>query len=275
MPRILISGAGVAGPALALHLAGRGWDVTVVERADRLRDGGQNIDIRGAAREVLRRSDLEDAVRAAGTGELGTEFVDARGRAVATFPAGRSDTAGATAEVEILRGELARILYERMREHTEYVFGDRIRRVEDRTDGVTVGFERGPDRTFDLVVVAEGLRSRTRDLVFPEGVDVRHLGAYIAYLALPRVATDTRWWRWYNAPGGRSVSLRPDNVGTTRPPSPWSPTSAGSRTSTPGSRRSSCAGRSRTPAGRPRGCSRCSTAALLLRRDRPGPGAVA
>lgn len=216
MPRILISGASVAGPALALQLADRGWEVTVVERADRLRDEGQNVDVRGAAREVLRRTGVEDAARAAGTGERGTRFVDARGRAVASFPAGRSDTGGATAELEILRGELSRILYERTRDRTEYVFGDRITGVHDHADGVTVGFARGAHRTFDVVVVAEGLRSRTRDLVFPTGVDVRYLGAYVAYLTVPRVATDTRWWRWYNAPGARSISLRPDNVGTAR-----------------------------------------------------------
>ena len=216
MTRALISGASVAGPALALQLADRGWEVTVVERADRLRDEGQNIDVRGAAREMLRRTGIEDDVRAAGTGELGTQFVDARGRALATFPAGRSDTGGATAEVEILRGELSRILYERTRDRVEYVFGNRIARLDDRADGVTVGFAHGPDRTFDVVVVAEGLRSRTRALVFPTGVDVRHLGAYITYLTLPRTGTDTRWWRWYNAPGARSVTLRPDNVGTAR-----------------------------------------------------------
>ena len=216
MPHVLISGASVAGPALAHGLATRGWDVTVVERAEELRGEGQNIDIRGAAREVLRRTGLEDEILAAGTGEVGTEFVDGAGRAIASFPVGHSDSGGATAELEILRGELARILVDRTRDRAEYVFGDRIARIDDRADGVRVGFEHGPDRTFDVVVIAEGLRSRTRDLAFPAGVDVRHLGAYIAYLTLPRVESDTRWWRWYNAPGGRSVSLRPDNLGTAR-----------------------------------------------------------
>jgi 2-polyprenyl-6-methoxyphenol hydroxylase-like FAD-dependent oxidoreductase len=216
VPRILVSGASIAGPALAHGLAGRGWETTVVERFPALRDEGQNIDIRGAARAVLRRTGLEDAVRAATTGEQGTRFVDARGRTVAAFPAGRSDSGGATAELEILRGELSRILHERTREHTEYVFGDRITGLDDHADGVTVGFDRGPDRTFDVVVVAEGVTSRTRSLVFPAGVQVRGLGVYIAYLTLPRTATDTPWWRWYNAPGGRTVTLRPDNLGTTR-----------------------------------------------------------
>jgi hypothetical protein len=59
---------------------------------------------------------LDDAVRGATTGETGTAFVDERGEVVADFPAGRSDTGRATAEVEILRGELARLLYEGTRD---------------------------------------------------------------------------------------------------------------------------------------------------------------
>ena len=67
-----------------------------------------------------------------------------------------------------------------------------------------------------MVVVAEGLRSRTRSLVFPGADVVRELGLYFAYLTIPRTADDTDLWRWHSAGRGRSVTLRPDNVGTTR-----------------------------------------------------------
>jgi 2-polyprenyl-6-methoxyphenol hydroxylase-like FAD-dependent oxidoreductase len=215
-PTILISGASIAGPALAYWLNAQGWQTTVVERFAELRDDGQNIDVRGAGREVARRMGIEDAIRAASTGETGTEFVDAEGRAVARFAAGRSDSGGATAELEIVRGQLSRIIVERTRDDTEYVFGDQIVGLDDGADGVTVTFAHGPARTFDVVVVAEGLRSRTRSLVFP-GVDaVRELGLYIAYLTIPRTDDDTTLWRWHSAGRGRSITLRPDNVGTTR-----------------------------------------------------------
>lgn len=104
--RVLISGASIAGPALAWWLARYGWSVTVVERFDGPREGGQNIDVRGAAREVLRRMELEDEVLSAGTGEQGIAFVDDRGRRLAESPAGSGDTDGATAELELLRGDL-------------------------------------------------------------------------------------------------------------------------------------------------------------------------
>jgi 2-polyprenyl-6-methoxyphenol hydroxylase-like FAD-dependent oxidoreductase len=134
--------------------------VTVVERFDGPREGGQNIDVRGAAREVLRRMALEDAVLAAGTGEQGIAFVDDRGRRLAEFPAGSGDTDGATAELEILRGDLAGLLIDRTRDGAEYVFGDRITGLDEQPGGVRVTFEHGPEREFDVVVVAEGLGSR-------------------------------------------------------------------------------------------------------------------
>src|SRR5271166_1102520 len=63
----LISGASIAGPALAHQLAARGWRTTVLERAPQRRDEGHNIDVRGAGREVVRRMGIEDDVRAANT----------------------------------------------------------------------------------------------------------------------------------------------------------------------------------------------------------------
>jgi len=214
-PTVLISGASIAGPALAYWLNAHGWRTTVVERFDDLRDDGQNIDVRGAGREVTRRMGIEDAIRAASTGETGTEFVDADGTPVARFAAGRSDSGGATAELEILRGELGRLLHERTRDTTEYVFGDEVTGLDEHADGVTATFRHGAPRTFDLVVVAEGLTSRTRALAFPEA-DIRSLGLLMAYLTVPRTAADTDWWRIHQASQGRAATLRPDNVGTIR-----------------------------------------------------------
>ncbi|MCF7551390.1 FAD-dependent monooxygenase [Pseudonocardia sp. WMMC193] len=207
----LISGAGIAGPALAYWLDRYGWTTTVVERASTTRDEGQNVDVRGAAREVLRRMGLEETVLAAHTGETGTEFVASDGRVVAAFPAGEGDTAGGTAEAEILRGELSRILREHT-PHTEYVLGDRIAAV---TEDGEVELASGGGGRYDLVVAADGLRSSTRALLFP-GDPVRELGMYVAYLALPRTATDTTQWRWLTAGRRRNVWLRPDNLGSVR-----------------------------------------------------------
>ncbi|WP_144123782.1 FAD-dependent monooxygenase [Catellatospora sichuanensis] len=214
--RILISGASIAGPALAHWLHVYGMTSVVVERHDGIRPGGQTVDLRGAGRTVARRMGIEDAVRAASTGEDGVAFVDARDRVKAAFAAEAFGGEGLVAESEILRGELARLLHGCTRVHTEYVFGDRITAVDDRDDEVRVSFAHGPDRAFDLVVAADGIGSTTRGLVFGTEARVVPLGLYMSYLTIPRAASDGSWARWHNGPGGRVVALRPDNLGTTR-----------------------------------------------------------
>lgn len=216
--RVLVGGGSIAGPALALWLGRYGFDVTVVERAPEFRTGGQNIDVRGAGREVLRRAGLEDAAKAATTGELGTRFLGEGGRVVAEFPASTGDTSGATAEVEILRGDLSRILVDAAGD-AHFRYGDRITALDDSGDGVAVSFETGPDETFDLVIAADGIGSSTRRLVFGGAgseVSIRPLGMEMTYLTIPRADSDTDWWRWYSEPGGKAVTLRPDRHGTTR-----------------------------------------------------------
>lgn len=65
---VLISGAGLAGPALAYWLRRYGFEPTVVERAPALRDGGYKVDVRGAATEVLKRMGVYERARALDTG---------------------------------------------------------------------------------------------------------------------------------------------------------------------------------------------------------------
>jgi 2-polyprenyl-6-methoxyphenol hydroxylase-like FAD-dependent oxidoreductase len=213
VPRILITGASVAGPALAFWLGRAGWDVTLLERADELRDEGQNVDVRDAGREAAVWMGIEDAIREHTTGEVGTVFVDRDGGEVAAF--GDRGDATPTAELEILRGDLARIVVERLADAVEVRFGDHVEEVVDDGDGVRVRLASGAEETYDVLAVAEGARSRTRELVLGP-TERRFLGADIAYLTIPRRDDDTDWWRWYNATDGRSVSLRPDPKGTIR-----------------------------------------------------------
>ena len=214
-PHAVISGAGIAGPALAHELGARGWNTTVVERYPARRDEGQNVDVRGAAREVARRMGIDDAIRAANTGEIGTRFVKSDGTAAASFPvASPGENDGPTAELEILRGELSRILVERTTADTDYRFDTQITAVDDRGERVDVALSDGTSVDADLLVIAEGLHSRSRRFVTP--VEVNDLGMYFAYATVARSEHDDRWWNWQHATGSRSVHLRPDNLGTTR-----------------------------------------------------------
>ncbi|WP_245908974.1 FAD-dependent monooxygenase [Mycobacterium neglectum] len=214
-PHVLISGAGIAGPALAHQLTARGWETTVIERFPQRRDEGQNVDIRGAAREVVRRMGIERDVRAANTGEVGTRFLKTDGSPAASFPVTASgETDGPTAELEILRGELSRILVEHTIEHTDYRFDTEIATVADHGDHVTATLQDGTDIDADVLVIAEGLRSRSRRFVTSE--EVNDLGMYFAYITVPRSDADDLWWNWQHETNSRGVHLRPDNLGTTR-----------------------------------------------------------
>ncbi|MFH8840863.1 FAD-dependent monooxygenase [Streptomyces sp. NPDC017868] len=197
---VLISGASIAGPALALWLHRYGFAPTVVERAPELRTGGYKVDIRGTAIEVCRRMGILDEVRANSTDMRGGSYVDDAGRTIGELPA---DIFGGRVEEddEIMRGELARILYDRTREDVEYVFGDSIASLDEDADGVAVTFESGTVRRFDLVVGADGLHSNTRKLAFgPEERYKRHLGAYISIFTAPNHLGLDRWETYHALP---------------------------------------------------------------------------
>lgn len=212
---VLIAGAGIAGPALAHWLTRYGMAATVVERAPALRPGGQTVDLRGAGLDVVRRMGLETAARDAATREAGIRFVDDRDRTRAALAADAFGGRGPVADLEILRPRLAALLHEHTRHDTEYLFDDEVTALEDEGGQVQVTLKNAGPRSFDLVVAADGIRSRTRDLVFSD-TRTKGLGLCTAYFTIPHHPSDGRWARWHNAPGHRSITLRPDNLGTTR-----------------------------------------------------------
>ncbi|GLV85847.1 FAD-dependent oxidoreductase [Streptomyces lavendulae subsp. lavendulae] len=194
---VLISGGSVAGPTLAYWLHRHGFTPTIVERAPQLRDGGYAVDFRGEALDVLDRMGLLEGIRALDTEMGDAAMVDAEGRQYATLPA-----AVFAGDLEVLKGDLTRMLYEATREDVEYVFGDSIASLEQDEDGVLVTFERGAPRRFDLVVGADGLHSKTRALAFgPEEEFVRHLGIYTAIFNLDNYLGLKNTGHLYAAPG--------------------------------------------------------------------------
>jgi len=178
---ILISGASVAGPALAWWLARYGFRPTVVERAPQLRGGGYAVDFRGQVHlSVLERMGLLDQIRDRQTRLTATTYVDADNRPVATMPAGIF-----TGDVEILRGDLGQILYEATRDRAEYLFGDSITGLTEHADGVHVTFAHAAARDFDLVIGADGLHSSVRRLAFAGQPDpVRDLGLFVSIFSV-------------------------------------------------------------------------------------------
>jgi 2-polyprenyl-6-methoxyphenol hydroxylase-like FAD-dependent oxidoreductase len=162
---VLISGAGIAGPALSILLNKNGFKTTIIERAESLRTAGQQIDVTGPGVELIRFMGVEDAIRSRTVGDEGIHFVDNDDKRIATFPAS-SSTTSLVREIEIMRGDMADVFYQATKDETEYIFGDRVTGLSESEKGITASFKNGADRTFDLVVAADGLSSRTREVAF-------------------------------------------------------------------------------------------------------------
>ncbi len=142
------------------------------------------------------------------------QIIGQDGQVAGEFPKEASLTG--TRELEILRGDLVRILYDCSKEHVDYRFGDSITALEQHPDEVSVTFASGKTELFHLVIAADGVRSTTRQLMFGDEPQFKSLGLYIAYMTIPRQENDNDWWRWYTAVDRRVLMLRPDNKGTIR-----------------------------------------------------------
>lgn len=199
---VLISGAGIGGPALAHWLSRYGFRPTVVELAPGIRNGGQAVDFRSDAHfTLLRRMGVLPQLEKVRTGGSPFHFVDGDGRTQLHLP---SDFAGG--ELEVLRGDLSRTLYDHSLPGAEYVFGDSVTALTETATGVRAEFRHGAPREFGLVVGADGLHSTVRRLAFgPEEDYVDHLGYYVGVWEFPTgtsgLDVPDSGFLAYNAPG--------------------------------------------------------------------------
>ncbi|WEG09114.1 FAD-dependent monooxygenase [Microbacterium horticulturae] len=216
--RVLVSGGGIAGLALALQLVRHDIAVTVVERASAPRPGGQAVDLRGASREVAERMGLMRAIEPFRLHEEGLAYVDGGGRVFGRMSMEAFDGAGAVAEIEIARGDLAEVLLAELQTAAQahpglldLRFGDRIMALTQDGDGVDVTFEHARAERFAVVVGADGVHSATRRLAFgPEEAYATGLGGYAAFFTMPTPAdVDPGWFAMRFVPG-ITFGIRPD-----------------------------------------------------------------
>src|SRR5262249_33756599 len=157
----------IAGPALAYWLEREGFSVTLLERGATQRQGGQAIDIRGPAIDVVERMGILDEVRKHKTNMTGMSAIAAHRREPwrhgTIAYTGRSLD---STDIEILRDELAALLLGTLSPQAELVYGDSVTALDEDANGVLVTFEKGAPRRFDLVVGADGIHSNIRNLAF-------------------------------------------------------------------------------------------------------------
>ncbi|RBL92744.1 FAD-dependent monooxygenase [Chitinophaga flava] len=178
---VLISGASIAGPALAYWLTKYGYDVTIVERSPTIRPGGHAVDFRGAVMPILKEMGIWEELLKYETRSGKITLVDKNNKKVARFPDGFT-----SGELEIMRGDLVKIMYETTRHQVNYIFNDTITALIQDEEGVNVTFKNSKPARYDFVFGADGLHSQVRSIAFGEENSFSsHMGVYIAIFTIP------------------------------------------------------------------------------------------
>lgn len=210
--KILVCGASISGTAIAFWLEKYGYQVVVIEKSSVFRDGGQNVDIKGIGQDVIKLMGLEQEINSKDTGEKGLRYLNDKGDILASFPKGA--VGGLTSSYEILRGDLARIIYEKTQPCCEYRFGTFVTNISETADAVNVTFNDGSTSDFGLVICADGIGSTTRDIVMPEDIHFNYLGAYMSFFKIPKTPEDDLWAKAYQVRGAM-IFLRPGHENDT------------------------------------------------------------
>jgi 2-polyprenyl-6-methoxyphenol hydroxylase-like FAD-dependent oxidoreductase len=201
--RICISGAGIAGPALAYWLLHHGHQPTLVEIAPHFRRGGYIIDFWGKGYELAERMGILPRVQDQGYHVREVRIVDEHGRKSGGFEVEPLTRALRGCFASLPRGELASILYDTVKDRVETLFDTSITSLTDLGRAIRVTFSHALPRDFDLVIGADGLHSNVRRLAFSSATSSEvflgyHVAAFEATGYRPR---DELTYVSYSRPG--------------------------------------------------------------------------
>jgi 2-polyprenyl-6-methoxyphenol hydroxylase-like FAD-dependent oxidoreductase len=179
--RIIINGAGIAGPTLAYWLGQGRHDVLLVEAASELRRGGYVLDFWGLGYDIVEKMGLLPRVRDLGYQVREVRFVDRHGRKCGGFSVDVVSRLTNGRVTTLRRSDLAATIYGALDGTVETIFGDSVASIEEVGGCTRVGFDHAPPREADLVIGADGLHSRVRRLAFgPQAEFEVSLGYHVA-----------------------------------------------------------------------------------------------
>jgi len=164
--QVIINGAGIAGPTLAFWLRKCGHEALIIEESPQLRSGGYAIDFWGVGYDIAEKMGLLPRIRELGYQVKEMRYVDRHGHKSGGFPVDIFDGMTNSRYTELRRSDLAATIYHALDEKVEMIFGDSVARIEDEGHFVRVAFDHAAPRDADLVIGADGLHSRVRQLIF-------------------------------------------------------------------------------------------------------------
>jgi 2-polyprenyl-6-methoxyphenol hydroxylase-like FAD-dependent oxidoreductase len=200
--RVLIAGASFAGLSTAYWMSQLGYDVTVLEIGQTLKKGGTPVNIEGGTIDIVRRMGLLERIQAVSLPARRVQFVDAKGRCLATMSEPSNDSKGSAPEYEIERDDLLDMQYAAVQDRVEFLFGDSIASLEDGGGEVRVTFRSGMQRSYSLVFGCDGNHSGVRRMAFGEESQFSvFLQLYFSISIADKLLLDENTTQIFNIPG--------------------------------------------------------------------------
>jgi 2-polyprenyl-6-methoxyphenol hydroxylase-like FAD-dependent oxidoreductase len=199
---VLVSGASFAGLTTAFWMNRLGYKVTVVEVAKGLKMGGSPVDIKDHTVGIMERMGLLERIQACSLKAKAIDFLDVNGIPIARLPAQTGADLEQQSEFEIERDTLLQMMFEAVRGDVEFLFDDRVARMEESADEVAVTFKSGTQRSFSLVFGCDGNHSSVRKLHFGEETLYSHsLRNYFSIVIVDKLLIEEDTAQMYNTPG--------------------------------------------------------------------------
>jgi len=198
---ILISGAGIAGTALAFWLKKYGFKPTIIEIAPKLREGGYAIDFMGAGYDVAVKMGIADNLKEVDIDFSKLKLVDRNDQERGSVNYQKIKNLMNGRAMTLLRSDLAKTIYASLDKEIEVIFGDTIERIDQNDTEILVRFKNGDSRNFDLVIGADGLHSIVRKLIFgDESQYENQLGYYTSSYTINGFSIGNNTFSMYNFP---------------------------------------------------------------------------
>jgi 2-polyprenyl-6-methoxyphenol hydroxylase-like FAD-dependent oxidoreductase len=184
--KALVVGGGIGGMSAAITLRKYGVEVDLIDLDPQWRVYGAGITITGATLRAFKGVGiLDEVVRHAYTGE-GIQICDRAGQRLGIVPT-QPTAQGVPGCGGIMRPLLHKLLSGRTLDAGVCVrLGVTVDRLDADARGVTVHFSDGREWRYDLVIGADGVFSRVRDLLFPNAPKPEYTGQCVWRLVAKR-----------------------------------------------------------------------------------------
>lgn len=165
--RAIIIGGGIGGLCSAIALRKTGWDVTVFEQNEKLAESGAGIVLAANAIRALKNLDIDGRIRDEGAPVGVAELRTWKGDLLASLPVQKQAERYGMPSYLIHRGSLQAILYSHALDLGVNVqLGKRFAELLESKEGAEVRFADGTTAGSDLLIAADGYRSKIRERLF-------------------------------------------------------------------------------------------------------------